>query len=120
MISQKLRNYNAARSQHLHASFAEPGDLTHLPEYEACVPASHVDSAEHCLESDVEHGSSSSGSDICCPSDVGAPSRPPKVFCKSSKSDAPPSLRCGHMPEGFIVEIFHDPPQQVHARNLEG
>ena len=120
MISQKLRNYNAARARHLHEGSQEPRDLSHLPEYEACVPASEFRTTGACLGSEGEGASSDSESDKSCPSDAGASKQPPKILCKSSRSDAPPSLLCGHMLEGFTVDSFHAPPQHVHARNLEG
>ena len=35
-------------------------------------------------------------------------------------SDAPPSLRCGCLPEGLSLESFHQPPENVRGQNLEG
>ena len=120
MISQKLRNYDMARKVHLHESYAEPRDLSHLPDYENCVSAGQDNSVEHCMESDVEHGSSSSSSDMpsCC--DVGASAGPPKTISKSLPSDAPPSVRCGCLPEGVNCESFHEPPDNIRGKNTEG
>ena len=88
MISQKLRNYDMARNVHLQESYAQPRDLSHLPDYEDVVSVGRDGSVEHCVESDVEQGSSSSSSDMssCC--DIGASAGPPN---KKNKTHA---IRC--------------------------
>ena len=70
--------------------------------------------------SDVEHGSSSTSSDMPSCYDIGASAGPPNKKSKVLPSDAPPSLRCGCLPEGLSLESFHAPPENIRGKNTEG
>ena len=107
LIVNTMRNYDLAACRRESVADRVPSDLSKLPVgiVPSTVESNRLEEADTCCLSSTSSGESSIRED-----NADAASTEAKKAGRSQRHMDPVSKICGSLPEGFVLESFHEPP----------
>ena len=123
LVSEKMRNYEAAFAKHGTDMTSAPEDLSVLPVFRpGAAPEDMEADGTHCVADDIGEDCAAAASMgeadyLGIEAHVDAEQFPrPRARAETQ----PLAVHCGLLPPGCVLSDYHKPPSKINVRNAEG